>query len=220
MMDDDIFDISDGGSSDFVPEPAPVLIDSMITPEYRLANHIIIQKTKAKAAPKKAATAPKATTKKMTQTTLKPKANKKMAKADSEDEVSDAHMSDDDNSLLSHTPPKAKKAAAPKRAGSKPLGDVENESFVGDGASEAPGKNDNASDKYQKVSRSIEQTCSRRFGLTQLSAAYTTRTHYQTSRYLHWLRRSYHSADVGLQLRVRIDGVPSGHFRPWSLQNF
>ncbi|KAJ5292310.1 ubiquitin-conjugating enzyme E2 15 [Penicillium atrosanguineum] len=137
MMDDDVFDISDGGSSDFVPEPAT--------------------KAKAKAAPKKAATAPKATTKKMTQTTLKPKAKsapaKKKAKADSEDEVSDVHMSDDDNSLLSHTPPKAKKAAAPKRAGSKPLGDVENESFAGEVVSEAQGKDGNASDKYQKLTQ-------------------------------------------------------------------
>ena len=41
--------------------------------------------------------------------------------------MSDIQMSDVD-SLLSHTPPKAKKAAAPKRAGSKPLADVENES--------------------------------------------------------------------------------------------
>ncbi|KAJ5190194.1 DNA topoisomerase II eukaryotic-type [Penicillium cinerascens] len=141
LMDDSVFDISDGGSSDFAPEPAP--------------------KPKAKAASKKAANAPKATTKKMTQTTLKPKAKsapaKKKAKADSEDEMSDAHMSDDDDddgdSLLSHTPPKAKKASAPKRAGSKPLADVENESFGGEGVSEAAGKNGNASEKYQKLTQ-------------------------------------------------------------------
>ena len=109
-----------------------------------------LQKPKAKAAPKKAAAA-KPAAKKMTQTTLKAKpAAKKKAKADSEDEVSDAQMSDND-SLLSHTPPMAKKAAAPKRAGSKPLADVENESFGGDAPSEAPGKNGNASVKYQKV---------------------------------------------------------------------
>lgn len=63
--------------------------------------------------------------------------------------MSDVQMSDDD-SLLSHTPPKAKKAAAPKRAGSKPLADVENESH-GDGATEAPSKG-NSGDKFQKVS--------------------------------------------------------------------
>lgn len=93
----------------------------------------------------------------MTQTTLKPKAKsapaKKKTKADTEDEMSDTHMSDDDDSLLSHTPPKAKKASAPKRAGSKPLADVENESFGGDGASEGTGNNANASDRYQKVSQ-------------------------------------------------------------------
>jgi DNA topoisomerase-2 len=56
-------------------------------------------------------------------------------------------MSDDDS--LSHTPPKAKKPAATKRAGSKPLADVENESH-GDGAPDAP--TGNSGDKYQKVS--------------------------------------------------------------------
>lgn len=56
-------------------------------------------------------------------------------------------MSDDDS--LSHTPPKAKKPAATKRAGSKPLADVENESH-GDGALDAPTGNNG--DKYQKVS--------------------------------------------------------------------
>lgn len=114
------------------------------------------QKPKAKAAPKKAATA-KPAPKKMTQTTLKAKpAAKKKAKAASEDEMSDVHMSDAD-SILSHTPPKAKTASGPKRAGSKPLADVENESFGGDAASDAPGKTGNASDKYQKVSYSIQQ---------------------------------------------------------------
>lgn len=115
----------------------------------------MLQKPKAKAAPKKAATA-KPAAKKMTQTTLKPKAKsapaKKKVKADSEDDMSDVQMSDDDDSQLSHTPPKAKKASAAKRAGSKPLADVENESFGGEGASEAPSKNGNASEKYQKVS--------------------------------------------------------------------
>jgi DNA topoisomerase-2 len=75
-------------------------------------------------------------------------AAKKKAQADSEDEISDIQMSDDDS--LSQTPPKAKKAAAPKRAGSKPLGDVENESHGGDAPADGGGKN--ASDKYQKVS--------------------------------------------------------------------
>lgn len=71
--------------------------------------------------------------------------------------MSDIQMSDNDS--LSQTPPKAKKTAAPKRAGSKPLGDVENESHGGDAAADG-GKN--ASDKYQKVSC----FCSRTYGTT------------------------------------------------------
>jgi DNA topoisomerase-2 len=55
-----------------------------------------------------------------------------------------------DNDSLSITPPKAKKTAAPKRAGSKPLADVENESHGGDVPIDGAGKN--TSDKYQKVS--------------------------------------------------------------------
>lgn len=158
MMDDDIFDIeSDGGSSDFVPEPAPVrfnLIPFFMSWEGILLIRRDLQKSKAKAAPKKAPA--KSAPKKMTQTTLKAKPAsksapaKKRTKADSEDEVSNSHLSDDD-SLLSHTPPKAKKASAPKRAGSKPLADVENESFGADGQSDAAPKNGSASDKYQKV---------------------------------------------------------------------
>ncbi|KAI1831092.1 hypothetical protein DTO006G1_7841 [Penicillium roqueforti] len=135
MNEDSVFD-DDGGSSDFAPEPAP--------------------KPKPKAAPKKAAAKPAA--KKTTQTTLKVKpaakaaATKKKVKADSEDEVSDIQMSDAD-SLLSHTPPKAKKTAAPKRAGSKPLADVENESHGGDTAADSASKSVNASDKYQKLTQ-------------------------------------------------------------------
>ncbi|CAP97358.1 DNA topoisomerase II top2-Penicillium chrysogenum [Penicillium rubens Wisconsin 54-1255] len=135
MMEDSVFE-DDGGSSDFAPEPAP--------------------KPKAKAAPKKAAAKPAA--KKTTQTTLKTKpaakaaATKKKAKADSEDEMSDIQMSDDD-SLLSRTPPKAKKTAAPKRAGSKPLADVENESHGGDAAADSASKSGDASEKYQKLTQ-------------------------------------------------------------------
>jgi DNA topoisomerase-2 len=114
------------------------------------ANVPRLKKPKAKAAPKKAPAKPAA--KKTTQTKLnvKPAAAKKKAKADSEDELSDIQMSDNDS--LSNTPPKAKKAAAPKRAGSKPLGDVENESHGGDAHADSAGKSANSSDKYQKVS--------------------------------------------------------------------
>ncbi|CAI7573297.1 unnamed protein product [Penicillium glandicola] len=135
IMEDSVFE-DDGGSSDFAPEPAP--------------------KPKAKAAPKKAAAA-KPAAKKTTQTTLKVKpaakpATKKKVKAESEDEQSDIQMSDSD-SLLSHTPPKAKKMAAPKRAGSKPLADVENESHGGDAAADSESKSGNASEKYQKLTQ-------------------------------------------------------------------
>ncbi|KAE8354011.1 type II DNA topoisomerase [Aspergillus coremiiformis] len=132
MDDDSMVDsvFEDDGSSDF--EPAP--------------------KAKAKAPPKKVA-APK----KMTQTTLTGKAtgrgaaSKKRAKPDSDDEMSDGNQLDDDDSVLSHTPPKkAKKAPAAKKGGSKPLADVENESFTNDG--DAP-KDSNASEKYQKLTQ-------------------------------------------------------------------
>ncbi|KAJ5679904.1 DNA topoisomerase II eukaryotic-type [Penicillium macrosclerotiorum] len=151
-MDDSIFEISDGASSDFVPdEPAPVCLPCALGFGSRLTESRL-QKSKAKAAPKKVAAA-KPTAKK--QTTLKAKSKapaKKKATADSEDDMSDIQMSDND-SLLSHTPPKAKKTAAIKRAGSKPLADVENESFGGDGASEASKSNGNASEKYQKLTQ-------------------------------------------------------------------
>ncbi|KAJ5814553.1 DNA topoisomerase II eukaryotic-type [Penicillium riverlandense] len=127
IMDDSVFE-DEGGSSDFVPEPAP--------------------KPKAKAAPKKAAAKPAA----KKQTTLKTKPAPKKKKAqDSEDEVSDVQISDDEaDSLLSHTPPKKAQTApaAKKGGGSKPLADLENESF-GDGAAD----NKNASDKYQKLTQ-------------------------------------------------------------------
>ncbi|RAO66442.1 uncharacterized protein BHQ10_002454 [Talaromyces amestolkiae] len=123
--------------SDFVPDEAP--------------------KPKAKAKP--AATKAK----KLTQTTIKTnpaaKATKKKAKADSENEASDRDDIDDFlDSVMSTTPPskpKTKKAPA-KKAGSKPLADVANESFGGDGADdvddEAP-KQTGAGDKYQKLTQ-------------------------------------------------------------------
>lgn len=151
MDGDSIFNISDDENSDFVPEkPAPVSSTRSVVMIVQVTDSLISQKTKAKAAPKKAAAAkPKAAAKKAP---VKKAAAKKKAKADSEDETSDVHMSDDDgDSLLSQTPPKAKKAAAPKRAGSKPLADVENESFGGDAAADAPGEG-SVADKYRKVS--------------------------------------------------------------------
>jgi DNA topoisomerase-2 len=60
-------------------------------------------------------------------------------------------MSDDDSSLSQTPPKKVKKAPASKKGGSKPLADVENESFGGD-VGDQPAKSTNASEKYQKVS--------------------------------------------------------------------
>lgn len=96
----------------------------------------------------------------MTQTTLskpagKAAASKKSAKPvsddDDDDDMSDGGLDDDDDfddASLTHTPPKkTKKAPAPKKSGSQPLADVENESVGNDGQ-----KDSNVSEKYQKVS--------------------------------------------------------------------
>lgn len=100
----------------------------------------------------------------MTQTTLKTKpaakATKKKAKVDPEN-VSDRDDIDDFiDSVMSTTPPskpKTKKAPA-KKAGSKPLADVANESFGGDDAesNDAPVQT-GAADKYQKVRIVLKQ---------------------------------------------------------------
>ncbi|KAF7715176.1 DNA topoisomerase II [Penicillium ucsense] len=130
---DSIFNISDDDNSDFEPEKPAVKTKAKAAPK----------KVAAKAAPKKAPAKPRA----------KPAAKKK-AKADTEDEASNVALSDDDaDSLLSQTPPKAKKAPAAKRAGSKPLADLENEAFGGDGASDAPPEKGSASEKYQKLTQ-------------------------------------------------------------------
>ncbi|QDS73057.1 DNA topoisomerase 2 [Venturia effusa] len=132
---------------------------------------------KTKAAPKKAAAkpkalketkAPQAAPKKLAQTKLnmtsKSAPSKKRAKPESDEENSDLdldHNSDHDASLLSNTPPSAKKLKknpAPKKSSGKPLRTVENESFAAAAdEEEAPkpkGKAGptNASQKYQKIS--------------------------------------------------------------------
>ncbi|KAJ9667630.1 DNA topoisomerase 2 [Coniosporium apollinis] len=143
-MDSSVFE--DGASSDFEPEPV---------------------KAKPKAATKKpvAAPKPKAASKKLAQTTLKPTkttAAKKRPRADSDEENSDAHLdpdSMDDDSLLSNTPPSAKKqkkAPVAKKPSSKPLQQIENESFGMDGVDEPrPNKAapTNATDRYQKLTQ-------------------------------------------------------------------
>jgi len=97
----------------------------------------------------------------MSQTTLtaKPKftAPKKRPKPDTEDEDSDpARDSPHDDSVLSTTPPSAKKqkkAPAPKKSAMSVLKEVENEAMSYDGGTEPKGKKSTgkASDQYQKV---------------------------------------------------------------------
>ena len=97
----------------------------------------------------------------MSQTTLKPKAkpavSKKRPKPDTEDEDSALERDSlDDNSLLSNTPPSAKKqkkAPAPKKSAMSALKEVENEAVSYDGGAESKAKKSTgkASDQYQKV---------------------------------------------------------------------
>ena len=123
------------------------------------------QKPKPKAAPKapKKTTASKAAPKKATQTTLKPSVkaksttSKKRPKPDSEDETSSiGDNAFDDESLLSHTPPKAKKAKpgpVATKSAKKPLADVVNEAMAVDGAAvEKPKKGKRVSEQYQMIS--------------------------------------------------------------------
>lgn len=113
-------------------------------------------KAKPKAAPKKAAVAPKPP--KLSQTTLKPKkpaASKKRPKPDTEDEDSGSEPSIRDDSLLSNTPPSAKKqkkASVPKKKAAKPLQEVENDAMGLDGVEETKAKKGSKStETYQKV---------------------------------------------------------------------
>lgn len=127
----------------------------------------IAQKAKATAAkaPAKKAAAPKPkAAPKQTKLTI-PKAApkpKKRAKPES-DEENDDDISMDDDSLLSNTPPSAKKqkkAPATKKAPSKPLAEVENESFNFDGVAEekpkpkpTAQKKGTATEQYQKLTQ-------------------------------------------------------------------
>ena len=96
----------------------------------------------------------------MTQTTLKvgKPATKKRAKPESDDEDEPSEMNSPNNtSVLSHTPPSAKKQkkapAAKKPAVPKPLRDIENESMQMDGPSDKPSKKKTATDQYQKLTQ-------------------------------------------------------------------
>ena len=99
--------------------------------------------------------------KKLSQTTIKPKAkaalSKKRPKPDTEDEASDLEQPPLNNdSLLSATPPSAKKpkkAPAPKKVATKPLREVKNEAMGDDNAGDHRPKNGSKSgETYQKVS--------------------------------------------------------------------
>lgn len=119
-----------------------------------------LQKPKSKVAAKKATAAKpaaKAAPKKMVQTTLKAKsAPKKRAKPGSEDEDEDDGGSDFDGDM-SNTPPMPKKQkTTAKKAAGKPLGEIENDSFMQlDGPSEQPknSKKKTATETYQKLSQ-------------------------------------------------------------------
>jgi DNA topoisomerase-2 len=126
-----------------------------------------VQKSKAKTAakaPRKPATTSKtkAPGKKVTQKTLKPKANpkptasKKRTKSAGDDEASHTERRElGDESQLSSTPPnpvaKGKKSTAPKSSTAKPLSNVENESFGLDGAAGDKTKQGDSSERYQQV---------------------------------------------------------------------
>jgi len=98
----------------------------------------------------------------MKQTTLKcGKTNaKKRAKPETDEEEDEEPFEMDslnDASVLSHTPPSAKKqkkAPATKKSGvPKPLRDIENESMQMDGPSDKPSKKKTATDQYQKLTQ-------------------------------------------------------------------
>jgi DNA topoisomerase II len=83
--------------------------------------------------------------------------SKKRPKPDSEDEASSIHDNAfEDESLLSHTPPRAKKAKSgpgPSKSSKKPLADVVNEAMAVDGmAEDKPKKGKRVSEQYQMIS--------------------------------------------------------------------
>ncbi|KAL3444189.1 DNA topoisomerase [Aspergillus insuetus] len=121
------------GSSDFEPEEAPKP-----------------KKAMKKASPKKASPKIAKQAKPTTKTAAK---GKKRAKPDSEDEMSDNDNPLDHDSVLSQTPPKkTQKTATAKKAGAKPLADIENESFTMEGSVEPSKEEGKASDKYKMLS--------------------------------------------------------------------
>ncbi|KNG44874.1 type II DNA topoisomerase [Stemphylium lycopersici] len=143
LMEDSVFD--EGASSDFAPPAKPAKATKAAAKPKAAAPKKAAGPAKPRGRPAGAAAKPKA-------------APKKKAKADSDvDENSDMDLDDapvdNDESLLADTPPKAKKAVAPKKSSGKPLADVANESFGADGddAPAAKPKKGGASSKYQML---------------------------------------------------------------------
>ena len=191
-MVESVFD--DEENSDYL-SPAPAAVCTLLgAPSVRNSRIVMLSfcllkakpKTKAaapKAAPKKAPAAPKAAPKKPSQTTLKPKAKpiapKKRAKPDTEDEDIDPQGPPvNDDSLLSATPPSAKKqkkAQAPQKTAGKPLQELENEAMGYDGAGDPkPKKGSKSTETYQKVSCKNEAIL---VTVLMLSVAHPARAH-------------------------------------------
>ena len=114
---------------------------------------------KIKPAAKKATALPskaKATTKKVTQTTLKPKVAPKKRPAPTSDDENSDHDSFDDASLLSNTPPSAKRqkrAPATKKSSGKPLQEIDNESLGLDGLDAPKPAGKAKQEQYQKLTQ-------------------------------------------------------------------
>lgn len=113
---------------------------------------------------KRAATAPKVSKatvpKKIALNGVKKAATKKRTKPDSEDEEDTSTNSIHDDTMLSNTPPSAKKAkkAPVKKVAGKPLGSLKNGAYDGpddepDVASVPQGKQKDASERYQKLTQ-------------------------------------------------------------------
>ena len=166
MMDDSVFD--DYGDSDaFSPVAVPVSCPAAVQRQSIGTGYNIlmstVQKPKAKPASKKvpaakAPKAPKAGTKKLVQTTLAASktASKKRAKpeSDEEDSPSDPEAFGQ-GSLLSNTPPSAKKQkkAPVKKSGvSQPLQGIENESMqLDEPLAKGASSKKSATEQYQRL---------------------------------------------------------------------
>ncbi|KAI9710070.1 MAG: DNA topoisomerase 2 [Chrysothrix sp. TS-e1954] len=141
-MSDSVFDVAED-SSDYAPVTKP----AKAKPVQKKA--IISGQTKTATAAKKP-----------TQKTLKPKdLSKKRVKPESDDENSEriSVSPDDDASLLSNTPPSAKrqkKLPGPKKSSGKPLQPINNESYGFDGTTDQPpAAKAKKTEQYQKLTQ-------------------------------------------------------------------